>query len=607
MNGKMKKICIAVLLSIFCFCLAFGITACSNEKYEIDVDGYTLQIEEDGTYSIIGIPSEVLSQSTWQVPEKIGEYPISHLGSYYRVYGMWGDPIAIHSLCSIRKLSIPACIQSISIDSLYDLKVLESEKPVSEIEFKDSRLYYGACLLAPKEDNNNYTYITNENVVNNMIITVAESGEEATLVYAFGDGALVVPETYQGLPITTIGAEALKGEKFTSVEIGDHVKILGEEAFYGLPIKEFTFHEGIEEIGDSCFRATALEYVELPSSLKVLGENAFYDAKKLNGFDMSKTQVETIQCYSFSGCPLKGEMKFSLRIKKIGAGAFAGAEFSTITLPNALTQIAVRAFIDCKNIKEFILPDSVTSFDTSAVCGCEALERLHLGMIKEYRFDPISTGDCSLPALKDITVSDGNTGLMVENGILYSKDKEILYRCPQTLQVEKIVIDSSEVYKYAFYGNTYIKEVTFTENCKEIGNAVFKGCVSLEKVTLNNVIDTISFAVFRDCSSLKEINTGNIKYFEGACFCRCSSLQKADFTSACIIENRAFMQCDLREVKLGDNCSDVKSAAFFENANLTSFDGGRAILASNALGRTPITQKEEKPKTGCNGGWRILF
>jgi len=601
----MKKLTILLLFVICLFCVSLGFVAC-NEEYEIDVEGYTLQIEEDGTYSIIGIPSEILEQSTWRVPEQIGEYPISHLGANYRSHGMWAPSKGPGDLGRIRKIYIPACIKSVCL-STYFIKVWETEAPISQIQFKDDFPYHGSYLLSPQEDNeNNYTYITQENVVDNMIIVKNDEETEATLLYAFGEGELTIPDTYQDSPITKIGEEALFGEKFTDVTLGANMKHIGEEAFYGVPISQIELIEGLETIGINAFKETELTSLVAPSTLQELGDGAFQGAKivDLNLYDSA---IQGIRYATFSGNPLTGVLKFPKNLKVI-KGGFSGAEFTSVLIPDTVTAIYTGAFSGCNNLTEFILPDSVTDFSASAVSRCENLEKLHMGMVTSYLWnDPYQI---ELPKLKEITVSPENTGLTVEGGILYDKRKSILYKCPTLLNIEMLTLNSTTIKDYAFVGNPYIKYVELLPEVNALGIQAFENCSALERVVLSPNITSIEFATFRGCSSLKEINTENIRLFDGSCFHRCSSLQYADFTSATAVGDWAFYMCDLQQVFLGANCKNLGKLAFADNLHLKTLDRSqcpRVDIASNALYNTPLWVNDGKGPSniskGCKGGF----
>ena len=55
----------------------------------------------------------------------------------------------------------------------------------------------------------------------------------------------------------------------------------------------------------------------------------------------------------------------------IGEEAFAGIAAETVEVSENVVSIGPRAFADCKNLREIIIPATVTAIDDSALSGCE--------------------------------------------------------------------------------------------------------------------------------------------------------------------------------------------------------------------------------------------
>ena len=618
----MKRKVLLYILSIACILsVLFGISAC-NEKFEIYVDGYTLQIEEDGSYSILKIPSEELEKTVWTCPEKVGDYPISHLSGRMRLVGMWGNPTVMDNLGRIRKLILPNCILSVG-DLLRNVEVIVTEKPISEINMPLSKdIWY----YAPQEDGIDLQYLTEENFVDNMVILPNEENTEATLLYAFGGKEVTIPETYRDVPITKIGACAFANEYFKNVNVCQNVKEIGKRAFYGLDIAQIElpdclekiderafensnlvsidFPESLLEIKEGAFVSTKLTSVTLPSSIVSFGNFVFENCEKLHSFDISRMNLTTLNPGTFANCDLTGELKFSDNLRTLGERCFAKAKFSSFTIPETVTKINEVAFQNCPNLTELFLPDNVVHYDASATDDCEKLEKIHFGMIGEfgwwyYRF-PI------MPALKEISVSENNECFTVIDGILYEKNKEYLYFCPMNLPVESLTVSCKKIAKYAFYKHNNLKEITIEEGCEDIENAAFQGCEKLEKVNLPTTLERIGVSAFYNCSAFTTINTENVKIFDNESFSHCASLENLSFDSATIIGQHAFSWCNFSKVKLNDKCEKVGFCAFAQNENLKTFEYNKnyTVLGEHVFNNTPLDKDEDSNKPveryGCN-------
>ncbi len=85
------------------------------------------------------------------------------------------------------------------------------------------------------------------------------------------DETVIIPATYGGKPVLSIGAGAFQGKK----------------------IKSITIPEGVTEIGIMAFwNCTELTYVYIPKTMKTFGMNAFRGTDKLKDFTYDGTQAE---------------------------------------------------------------------------------------------------------------------------------------------------------------------------------------------------------------------------------------------------------------------------------------------------------------------------
>ena len=181
-------------------------------------------------------------------------------------------------------------------------------------------------------------------------------------------------------------------------------------------------------------------------------------------------------------------------------------DIKSVRLPDAITQIAYKAFSGCTNLKNIRLPDSVTQIDEDAFGNCDLQEQVvqeivssdnitfigsrafegnkniftvHIGKNVEYiqteTFNYMSTPsfhDCT--NLTSITVSPENQTYTSINGLLCSKDGRSLLYVPVGISgrldvpagIETI---GREAMHYAFS----IKIVHIPKSVKKIGSDAF--------------------------------------------------------------------------------------------------------------------------------------
>ena len=118
--------------------------------------------------------------------------------------------------------------------------------------------------------------------------------------YTFPGGPLIIPETINGLPVTTIGSGSFQNTSIASVTFGSNVTTIGDTAFFDcyslsnivLPnsiraigimtfdscssLADVIFPNGLTNIGNQAFIAcTSLSEVTIPNSVAIIGDNAF--------------------------------------------------------------------------------------------------------------------------------------------------------------------------------------------------------------------------------------------------------------------------------------------------------------------------------------------
>ena len=159
-------------------------------------------------------------------------------------------------------------------------------------------------------------------------------------------GEIVIPDTIEGYPVTTIGEHAFsRPSDVTSVIIPDSVKTLEKNAFSTFSsLVNVVIGSGVRNIGEYTFwscrnlktvvfkdgptyipkemfaHCNELKSVKLPDTLKTIGESAFSHCTFLSDTELP-SDLEKIEKYAFRGC----------------------GSFQTINIPVSVTEIGVYA------------------------------------------------------------------------------------------------------------------------------------------------------------------------------------------------------------------------------------------------------------------------
>ena len=357
------------------------------------------------------------------------------------------------------------------------------------------------------------------------------------------DTELVIPSTYQGLPVTAIGDMAFIGmdmstfqpkESFiVSVVIPDSVTSIGPGAFLCCSnLKSVTMTDSVTEIGESAFAMSqALETVVLSNSISAIKEGTFTWCQGLKNVNIP-TSLISVCADAFYDCKLIVEMILPNTLTSIGESAFAGCSaLKSINVPNGVESIGDQAFSRCTSLVSITIPDSVTSIGCAVFYHCDALESVSLpsGITKIDSYEYISTDGTTVSgyegmfgyckSLKNIVIPDSVTII----------EPHSFYGC-ESLASITLGNSITSIGDKAFYECVSLESVTIPDSVKIIGEQLFNRCASLKTVALSSSIEHITYGIFYKCSALETVTIGkNIKTIDRSAFEYCSVLSTINF------------------------------------------------------------------------------
>ncbi len=133
--------------------------------------------------------------------------------------------------------------------------------------------------------------------------TSTSSGIAITIdLYTGAGGAVTIPATIDGLPVTSIGNYAFDGTSLTSVTIGNSVTSIGDRAFSGTSLTSVTIGNSVTSIGNYAFSSCrSLTSVTIGNSVTRIENYAFYDCDSLTSVTIGNS-VTSIGNYAFYEC-----------------------------------------------------------------------------------------------------------------------------------------------------------------------------------------------------------------------------------------------------------------------------------------------------------------
>ena len=398
--------------------------------------------------------------------------------------------------------------------------------------------------------------------------TACVGSDDSTAVPVSTRGAIAIPETLGGYPVTRIGDCAFMDcSRITGIVIPNSVTEVGEAAFVGcsalksvtIPqcvcddglwysfdadvITKVVIPDGVERIGDGAFAGcynlvsvtipssvtaigayafegcSSLKRVAIPSGVESIGEGAFADCWELTAVTIPAS-VTSIADHAFDGCFSLGRVTIPQGVLSIGASAFADCcDLAGVTIPNSVTNIGEQAFIGCATLSSLTIPDSVTLIGEGAFYECSGLASVTVPIT--YFYNNGETQHVMQFAFDTTLYSDVVISERPENNYnsYYNESRIPDYAFSGFVNVTSVKLPDSvtEIGTQAFYGCSSLKNVnlpdaTWTEwggertrGVRYIGSEAFLGCSSLTSVTIPGSVYDLGYDVFARCPAIKDL------------------------------------------------------------------------------------------------------
>lgn len=364
-------------------------------------------------------------------------------------------------------------------------------------------------------------------------------------------GDIVIPETIDGYPVTTIAEHAFTScYRITSIVIPDSVTTIGDFAFSGCDgLKNVTIGSGVKTLGNSVFWACEnLETVVIENGVTYIPEKMFSNCPNLKNVTLPES-ITSIGYAAFEFCYLLTEIKIPANVKIIGKSAFyTCSSLNNVVIPSGVTEIPEYTFYECENLKNITLSKNLKTIGQSAFSG-SGLETVNI----PSSVTNIDSGAFAGTNLKKVVIPYGIKAISPDTFNSCKKLTDVVI--PESV---------ATIGGYAFYGCSSMTSIKIPSSVTEIGymsvgysSEIFpmsgfriygvKGSKA-ESYALSN---RIGFTEVNETSSLFDVNgDGNISASDARLALRASAqleiLEGNRFNAADVDKNGKITAADAR-------------------------------------------------------------
>lgn len=398
--------------------------------------------------------------------------------------------------------------------------------------------------------------------------------------------------------ISSIGQNAFYGTRLEQFTLSDSVTTIGDRAFAKSSIVTFMINNTSEAItfGNYVFEGSPnLENVYLTPNIQTVGVGLFKDCLSLGssdaGFDLSLVTWTELPAETFRGCITLKSVTLSNSITKIGDYSFAGCSIlEGASFTNQLTHVGEYAFSECNALSGLNFGTMIAEIGEDAFYKTPKLATVYLAVeedfvpgqpwgaesftdiiwrnskwVKYYKYEAAANGTWIIVGLSDIGKEVLNNKSLTNFQAPAIKDD---------VPVVGFFMNDAES-KAALKNLTSMKVLGIQQaNGYVIGNEAFKDCAMMTTFSMPASTKTIGVSAFEGCKKLNSIAIPvTVTSLGASAFKDCSSMTEASVGAGVTVINAdTFRNCaSLEKLFMFGNFTDIGTHAFDGCTSLPTF------------------------------------
>ncbi len=355
--------------------------------------------------------------------------------------------------------------------------------------------------------------------------------------------SVVIPSTYNGLPVTQIGSGAFSD-------------------------------------------ATTLQSISIPSSVTLIGEGAFANCISLGSITLP--DLSFIAPSLFFNCSALTSITIPSTVTSIGDSAFYGCTgLTSFTIPSGVTSLGLSVFETCTNLATINGGSGLTSIGRDAFTGTpwlSALKSADSDKVIVYQtmiIDALNaTGAIDLSGETITKVSDEAfsgctevTSVILPEGITYLGDYAFRYCNKMTTFTMPTTVTT--IGKGAFYGCSWLTTLTLPSGITRIEDETFYQCFAINNLVIPSGVTHLGENAFHSCASLSSLTIpSSVTSLGSYAFANTAWLTAQQGINPMVVLNNLFLidgsTISTPSVSVPSGVTHIMKSAFEYNASITS-------------------------------------